>query len=130
MPKMANLASFFKLEVCGQTVLPDTFQSDKNWRKMSKLKNSNATFWGIFKHCAWRLSTGGNDEGSRVPDSESHLDPLCQIPKTFEFPTSKIWPFWLNWDPPEKILKNYKYLNFRVQKCFFSIKNYKKKLKK
>ena len=25
---------------------------DKNWWKMPKLKNSNATFWVIFKHCA------------------------------------------------------------------------------
>ena len=24
---------------------------DKNWWKMPKLKNSNATFWVIFKHC-------------------------------------------------------------------------------
>ena len=38
MPKMANLASFFKLEVCGQTVLPD-----KNGRKC---QNSKASFCG------------------------------------------------------------------------------------
>ena len=35
-----------KSEACGQTVLPD-----KNWRKMSKLKHSNETFWAIFKQC-------------------------------------------------------------------------------
>ena len=27
------------------------FFNDKNWWKMSKLKNSNGIFWVIFKHC-------------------------------------------------------------------------------
>ena len=29
------------------------FYKDKNWWKMSKFKNSNATFWVIFKQCAF-----------------------------------------------------------------------------
>ena len=37
---------FEKPEVCGQTVLPDR-SFIKNWWKMPKLKNSNATFWVI-----------------------------------------------------------------------------------
>ena len=46
------LASFWKPEVCGQTVLPDrSVLIGKNWRKMPKFKNSNATFWGIFNQC-------------------------------------------------------------------------------
>ena len=28
------------------------FYKDKNWWKMSKFKNSNATFWEVFKQCA------------------------------------------------------------------------------
>ena len=28
------------------------FYMDKNWWKMPKLKNSNATYWVILKHCA------------------------------------------------------------------------------
>ena len=28
-----------------------SFKWDKNWWKTPKLKNSNATFWVIFKHC-------------------------------------------------------------------------------
>ena len=31
------------------------FWKDKNWWKMQKLKNSNATFWVIFKHCGTAL---------------------------------------------------------------------------
>ena len=43
---------FLKLEACGQTVLPDrSLLIDKNWWKMSKLKNSNETCWVIFKYC-------------------------------------------------------------------------------
>ena len=36
---MANWANFDNMK-------------DKNWWKMPKVKNSNATFWAIFKHCA------------------------------------------------------------------------------
>ena len=44
------LASFWNPEACGQTVLPDgSIYRDKNWWKMPKVKNSNATFWAIFK---------------------------------------------------------------------------------
>ena len=51
MPKMVNFGEFLKIEACGQIVLPDKeILKDKNWRKMPKYKNSNATFWMIFKH--------------------------------------------------------------------------------
>ena len=45
-----NLASFWKPEVCGQTVLPDRSIS-KVEKIGGKCKNSNATFWVIFKQC-------------------------------------------------------------------------------
>ena len=42
-----------KPKTSGQTVLPDmSILIGQNWWKMPKLKNSNATFWVIFKHCA------------------------------------------------------------------------------
>ena len=46
------MASFWKPEVCGQTVLPDRslFDRTKIGGKRQKLKNSYATFWVIFKH--------------------------------------------------------------------------------
>ena len=50
--KWSNLASFRKPEACSQTELPDrSVLIVKNWWKMPKLKNSNATFLLIFKHC-------------------------------------------------------------------------------
>ena len=36
----------FGVEACGPTVLPD-----QKWQKVSILKNSNETFWMIFKQC-------------------------------------------------------------------------------
>ena len=45
MPKMVN---FKTVKQCYQT---GQFYKDKNWWKMPKLNNSNATFWVIFKHC-------------------------------------------------------------------------------
>ena len=54
MPKMVNLASFWKPEACGQTVLPDSsILNEQNWWKVPRLeKKSNATFWMNFKHSA------------------------------------------------------------------------------
>ena len=52
MPKILNLGRFWKPKVCDQTVLPD-----RSVLIEQKLKNSNATFWVIFKHC-------GNDATS------------------------------------------------------------------
>ena len=44
MPKMVNLAIFWKPEACGQTVLPDMFiLKGQKWWEMPKLENSNAT---------------------------------------------------------------------------------------
>ena len=41
---------FWKPGACGQTVLPDrSILIGQNWWKMPKLKNSNETFWVIFK---------------------------------------------------------------------------------
>ena len=49
---MLNLASFWKRETCGQTVLPDrSILVGQKWWKMPKLKKSNETFWVIFKQC-------------------------------------------------------------------------------
>ena len=45
----------FGVEACGPTVLPD-----QKWQKVSTLKNSNETFWMIFKHCERRRT---EDEG-------------------------------------------------------------------
>ena len=51
--KWSILASFWKSKACGQTVLPD--RSLLIWQKLvekcQKLKNKNATFWEVFKHC-------------------------------------------------------------------------------
>ena len=46
------MASFWKPEACGQTVLPDrSVLIRQKLVEMPKFKNSNATFWVIFKHC-------------------------------------------------------------------------------
>ena len=54
MPKIGNLASFWKPEVWGETGLPDRSiligQKLVEWN-MPKLKNSNGTFWAFFKQC-------------------------------------------------------------------------------
>ena len=50
--KWSILASFWKPEASGQTVLPDRLVLI--WQKLvenAKLKNSNATFWVILKQC-------------------------------------------------------------------------------
>ena len=45
------MASFWKPEACGQTVLPD--RSVLIGQKIGgKCQNSNVTFWVIFKQCA------------------------------------------------------------------------------
>ena len=50
---MLNLASFWKPEAYGQTVLPDrSILKGQKFVEMPKLQNSNATFWVIFKQCA------------------------------------------------------------------------------
>ena len=47
---MVNLESFWKTDACGQTVLPD--RSILIGQKLvENAKNSNATFWVIFKQC-------------------------------------------------------------------------------
>ena len=44
---------FWKPEACGQTVLPDrSILKGQKLVENAKIKNSNATFWVIFKHCA------------------------------------------------------------------------------
>ena len=44
------MASFWKSEACGQTVLPDrSVLIGQNRWKIPKFQNSNATFWVIFK---------------------------------------------------------------------------------
>ena len=51
---MSILASFWKPEACGQTVLPDrSVLIGQKLEKNAKIeKKSNATFWVIFKQCA------------------------------------------------------------------------------
>ena len=49
MPKIVNLASFWKPKVCGQTELPD--RSVLIGQKLIENSNSNSTFWMIFKQC-------------------------------------------------------------------------------
>ena len=54
MPKIAKFATFWKPEACCQTVLPYKLISiGQNWWKMPMFKNSNETFWVIFKQCAF-----------------------------------------------------------------------------
>ena len=49
---MVNLASFWKPEACGQTVLPDrSVLIGQKLVENAKMQNSNATFWVIFKQC-------------------------------------------------------------------------------
>ena len=46
------MASFWKSEACGQTVLPDmSILIGQKLVEMPKLKHSNATFWVLFKQC-------------------------------------------------------------------------------
>ena len=54
MPKMANLASFWKTKACGQSVLRGrlVLKVQKLVENAKNAENSNATFWSIFKHCA------------------------------------------------------------------------------
>ena len=48
--KMVNLASFWNPEACSQTVLPDMLISiEQLLVENAKIKNSNVTFWVIFK---------------------------------------------------------------------------------
>ena len=47
---MVNLASFWKHQACGQTVLPDRLVSIGQ-KLVENAKNLNATFWVIFKQC-------------------------------------------------------------------------------
>ena len=51
--KTAQFGEFWKPETCGQTELPDrsVFNRKKICGKCQNKKNSNATFWVIFKHC-------------------------------------------------------------------------------
>ena len=65
---MVNFASFCKPKACSLTVLPDRsfwrvfenlklavkqcYQTDHLVENAKKKKNSNETFWVIFKHCA------------------------------------------------------------------------------
>ena len=65
-PKWSILASFWKPEGCGQTVLPDrsVLIGQKLVENAKIEKNSNATFWVIFKHCA--CAQVGKWEFSRV----------------------------------------------------------------
>ena len=52
MTKMLNLVSFYKCEAHGQTVLPDrSILIGQTLAKDAKMKNSNETFWVIFKQC-------------------------------------------------------------------------------
>ena len=51
---MVNLASFWKTEACGQTVLPDrSVLKGQKLLENAKIQKSNATFWVIFKQCVW-----------------------------------------------------------------------------
>ena len=57
MPKMVHLASFWKPEDCGQTVLPD-MSLLIGQKLVENAKNSNVTFWALFKQfemVRWRL---------------------------------------------------------------------------
>ena len=52
MPKMANLASFWKSKACGHTVLPDrSILISQILVENAKVEKLNATFWMIFAHC-------------------------------------------------------------------------------
>ena len=55
MPEIVNFVSFWKPEVCGQTVLTDRSlligQKMVESAKIEKFKYSNATFLVILKHC-------------------------------------------------------------------------------
>ena len=61
MPKIVNLASFWKPEACGQTVLPDGQILSR--QTGGKCQNSNATFWVIFKHCDFGVLSLKNVKG-------------------------------------------------------------------
>ena len=52
-PKMVHFGEFLKTwSLRSNSVTRHVnLKTDKNWWKMPKLKNSNATFWVIFKHC-------------------------------------------------------------------------------
>ena len=49
---MVHFDEILKTEAFGQTVLPDRSLFIEKWWKIAELKNSNETFWVIFKQCA------------------------------------------------------------------------------
>ena len=52
IPKNVHFGKLWKPEACGQTVLPDrSVLTGQKLVEMPKVKNSNATFWVIFKQC-------------------------------------------------------------------------------
>ena len=54
--KWSNLASFWKPEACGQTVLPDkSVLKGQKLVENANMKILNATFWVIFKQCSFTL---------------------------------------------------------------------------
>ena len=70
------LATFWKPKTFGRTVLPD-----RNWRKMPKLKNSNATFLVIFNYCGlhdYWVATIRSSLSSRLQPSQlAKINGLC-----------------------------------------------------
>ena len=62
------MASFWKPEVCGQTVLPDRSIS-KVEKIGGKCKNSNATFWVIFKQWDMCVMWGMNAAAPEIQDA-------------------------------------------------------------
>ena len=52
--QFGDFGDFWNPEACGQIVLPDrSFLIEQILMKNAKMEHSNATFWVIFKHCAF-----------------------------------------------------------------------------
>ena len=63
---------FEKPVACNQTVLPDELiQIRQKIAEISKPKNSNTTFWVIFKHCATRNDQNLSSQRNWVERSSS-----------------------------------------------------------
>ena len=76
--KWSILASFWKPEACGQTVLPDrSVLIGQKLVENANIKKSNATFWVIFKQCESRKKN--NLLGTFADSSKCTLMPKIQF---------------------------------------------------
>ena len=81
---------------------------------MAKLKNSNETFWLIFKHCATERSVFKFFFGAKISRAPSLIYTVTLLPRSLELKKS-----WLIRSKKKKLHHTFlKFLNFRHWKIF------------